>query len=167
MKSSWTIGRELLIEVWNFKLLSLHTDKHLNWQRHIENLLPRLSAVCYTTRKVSSVLNSEVLRLVYFENFQSLLEYGTIFWGNFSCWFLLQKSVIRIMVWVTSRKLDILTLSCLSIYLLMYVVNNLDNYHKNSSIHTTDTRYKKSTAQACDKVVMFSKASFLLWDKDF
>jgi hypothetical protein len=136
---------EFLTEVLNFKLLGPHNDKHLNWQRHIEKLLPKLSAVCYTIRKLSSVLNTEVLRTVYFENFHSLLEYGIIFWGKSShigYIFLLQKRIIRIMVRVTSRKLDILTLPCLYIYLLIYVVNNLDIYHKNSSIHTTEMRYK-------------------------
>lgn len=75
---------ELLTEAWNFKLLSPHIDKHLNWQRQNEKLLPKLNVVCYTIREVSSVLKSEVLRLVYFENFQSLLEYGIIFSGNSS-----------------------------------------------------------------------------------
>jgi len=32
----------------------------------------------------SSILNSKVLRIAYFANFQSLLENGLIFWGNYS-----------------------------------------------------------------------------------
>jgi hypothetical protein len=64
---------------------------------------------------------------------------------------LLPKRIIGIMVGVTSRcscrslfkKLDILTLLCLYIFLVrMYVVSNLDNYHMNSSIRRIDTRYK-------------------------
>jgi len=73
-------------------------------------------------------LNIEVLRVAYFASFQSLLEYGIILWGNSSHIghiFSLQKRIIRIMFGVTSRwscrslfrKLDILTLSCLYIYL--------------------------------------------------
>jgi hypothetical protein len=38
-------------EVLNFKLLCPRTEKLLNWQRHIDKLLPTLSVVCYTIRK--------------------------------------------------------------------------------------------------------------------
>ena len=74
---------ELLTEVLNFKFLSLHIDKHLDWMSHIERLLPKLSTVCYTIRKISSMLNIEVLIIVYFATFQSLLEDDLIFFGKF------------------------------------------------------------------------------------
>jgi len=139
-------------EVLNFKFLSLH----------IEKLLPKWSTVCYTIRTLSSVFNIEVLRIVYFANFKCLLENGLIFWGNSShvgCTFLLKKIIIRSMVGVTSRcscrslfrKIGHLTPPCLYIYLLMiYVVNNWDNYHMNSSI---DRRYKNQLHRPVAKFI--------------
>jgi hypothetical protein len=62
------------------------------------------------------------------------------------------------------RKLDILTLSCLYIYLLMmYVANNLDACHMNTSINGNDMRYKNPLHRPVAKL----SESFLLWNKDF
>jgi hypothetical protein len=47
---------KVLTKVTNFKFLGLHIDNHLNWRRHIEWILPKLSAACYTIRKLSHVL---------------------------------------------------------------------------------------------------------------
>ena len=41
-------------------------------------LLSKLSTLCYTIRKLSFVLNIEVLRIVYFANFKSFLDHGII-----------------------------------------------------------------------------------------
>jgi hypothetical protein len=97
---------KVLTEVTNFKFLGLHIDNHLNWRRHIERILPKLSAACYTIRKLSHVLNTDVLKIVYFAHIHSVVEYGVIFWGNSSNIghvYLLQKKVIRIMVGASSR----------------------------------------------------------------
>jgi len=73
-----------MTKVLNFKFFGLHIDKHLDWRSHIEKLLPKWSTVCYTIRTLSSILNTEVLRTVYFANFPSFLENSIIFWGNSS-----------------------------------------------------------------------------------
>jgi len=97
---------KLLTKVVNFKFICLLIDKHLSWRSCIDKLLSRLSTVCYTIRKLSSVLNIEVLRTDYYANFKSFLDCGIIFWGNSSPVghiFLLPKRIIRIMVGVTSK----------------------------------------------------------------
>jgi hypothetical protein len=147
----------------------LHIDNHLNWRQHIERILPKLSAACYTIRKLSHVLNIAVFKIVYFANFHSVVEYGIIFWGNSSNIghvFLLQKKVIRITVGASSRcscrslfrKLGILTLPCLYIYCLMlYVLNNMDNCQTNSSIHTINTRCKNQLHRPVANLSSFQK----------
>jgi hypothetical protein len=75
---------KVLTEATNFKFLGLHTDKHLNWRSDIEQILPKLSTACYTIRKLAHVLNIDVLKIIYFANFQSAVDYGIIFWGNSS-----------------------------------------------------------------------------------
>ena len=177
----WTIvydGR-LLIKVLYFKFLCLFVDKHLNWKSHINKLPSKLKSVCYTIKQLSSVLNIEVLRIVYFANFPSLLYYGSIFWGSSSPGghiFLLQKRIIRIMVGVTSkclcrslfRKLDTLSLPHLYIYLLMMcVVNNLDNYNMNSSVHRIYARYKNQLHRPVAELSYFQKGVFYFGIKIF
>jgi hypothetical protein len=162
---------KVVTEVTNFKFLGLHIDNHLNWRWHIEQILPKLSAACYTIRKFSHVLNIDVLKIVYFTNFHFVVEYG-IFWGNSSNIghvFLLQKKVIRIMVGASSRcwcrslfrKLEILTLPCLYIYsLMLFVLKNMDNYQTNSSIHTINIRCKNQLHRPVTNLSSFQKGVF-------
>jgi hypothetical protein len=168
---------KVLTKVTNFKFLGLHIDNHFNWRRHIEWILLKLSAACYTIRKLSHVLNTDVLKIVYFTNFHSVIEYCVTFWGNSSNIghvFLLQKKVIRIMVGASSRcscrslfrKLDILTLPCSYLYsLMLFVLKNMDNYQTNSSIHTMNTRCKNQLHRPVANLLSFQKGVFYsgLW----
>jgi hypothetical protein len=61
------------------KCLELHLDRHLSWATHLNHLLIKLGSVCFIMRKLSHVLNTESLRIVYFAHFQSLILYGLIF----------------------------------------------------------------------------------------
>jgi hypothetical protein len=60
---------KVLTEVTNFKFLGLHIDNHLNWRRHMEQILPKLSAACYTIRQLSHVLNIAVLKMFILTTF--------------------------------------------------------------------------------------------------
>jgi hypothetical protein len=68
-----------------------------------------------------------------------------------SYFFLLQKidnqnydrSLPKLLCRSLFRKLDILTFPCLDIFsLMLFVLNNSNNFHTNSSVHETNTRYK-------------------------
>ena len=103
-------------------------------------------------RKLSNFLNIVTLRIVYFAYFQSLVNYGIIFWGSSSTMhnvFLMQNRIIRIVLGLgprsscrgVFRKLDVLTVPSLYIYaLMMSVVNNPDSFQSNSTIHCIMTR---------------------------
>ena len=83
------------------KFLGLHLDSHLSWKSHTNVLVKKLSSVCYVIGKLSYVLNIDALRIIYFAHFQSLINYGIIFWGSSSTMqnvFLIQKRIIRIML---------------------------------------------------------------------
>jgi len=71
-----------------------------------------------------------MLQTVYFAHLNSQISYGIIFWGSSSSMrnvFIIQKREIRIMLRMGPRnscregfkKLDILTVPCLYIYVLM------------------------------------------------
>ena len=69
-------------EVKSTKFLGMHTDNHMNWKNHVEQILPKLSAACFSIRNLIHTLNPDILCTVYFAYFHSLLQYGIIFWGN-------------------------------------------------------------------------------------
>ena len=92
--------------------------------------------------------------MVYFAYFHSVLQYGTIFWGNRTHAhqvFKLQKRVVRVMSGVGPRpscrslfrKLDILPVACQYILsLLLFIVDNQKNFLTNAYVHGLDTKNK-------------------------
>ena len=55
---------------------------HLTWQQHTDNLVKKLSTICFMLRKLLPIVNIKVLRMAYFAHFHSQLSYGIIFWGS-------------------------------------------------------------------------------------
>jgi len=86
----------------------MHIDNRMNWKNHIEQILPKLSAACFSIRNLIPILNLDILHMVYFSYFHLVLQYGIIFWENSTCAhqvFKLQKSVVRVMSGVGPRSL--------------------------------------------------------------
>jgi len=61
------------------KFLGMHIDNHMNWKNHVEQILPKLSAACFSIRDLIHTLNPDILHMVYFAYFHSVLQYGIIF----------------------------------------------------------------------------------------
>jgi len=130
----------------------MHLNCSLTWKLHIDNLIKKLSSICFKLRKLLLIVNVKVLHMVYFVHICSHISYGTVFWGSLSSmrnFFIIQKRAIRIMLRLGTRspcregfkKLDILTVPCLYIYMLMlFAVKNLNIYPANSSVHGMNTR---------------------------
>jgi len=136
----------------NIKFLGMHMDCSLICKSHIDNLIKKLSSICFILRKLLPILNVQVLSMVYFAHFYSHTSYGIVFWGlslSMRNIFIIQKRAIRIMMSLGPRsscregfkKLDIVTVPCLYIYALMlFAVKNLNIYQTNSSVHGMNTR---------------------------
>ena len=60
----------------------MHIDNHRNWKNYVEQILPELSAACFSIRNLIHTLKLDILHMVYFAYFHSVLQYGIIFWGN-------------------------------------------------------------------------------------
>jgi hypothetical protein len=69
---------KLIEEVEANKFLGLQIDKHLNWRKHIEYIIPKLSSACFAMRTVVPLMTTDTLKLVYFAYFHSVLSYGLI-----------------------------------------------------------------------------------------
>jgi hypothetical protein len=129
----------------NIKFLGLELDKFLNWKKHIDRLLPKLSTACFVIRTMSSYSNIPTLKMIYVPHFHSLLEYGIVFWDNSTGSvkvFKLQKRIIRLMTGSNARtscrplfpKLGIMTSSSQYIFSLMrFLSHNVELYTFNST----------------------------------
>jgi len=71
-------------ETVNTKFLGLQIDNHINWKNHIEQMIPKLSAACYTVRSMVHTSNINTLKSIYYVYFHSVTKYGIIFWVNSS-----------------------------------------------------------------------------------
>ena len=88
------------------KSLGLITNNTLKWGRYIEQLINRLSLLCYATRQIKPYISQTTLITIYYSPFPSIMSYGIIFWGNStqsSKMFKIQKRVIGIIMGKRSR----------------------------------------------------------------
>jgi hypothetical protein len=90
----------------NTKFLVFHFGNHLNCENHVDQLVPKLSAVCYAVASVLHVSNADTLKLIYFACFHSEMKHGIIFYCNPSngkATFILQQKIVRFMAGVKPR----------------------------------------------------------------
>ena len=116
------------------------------------------------------------LKTIYFTHFQSLLQFGIIFWGtttNLHKALIMQKRIIRVMLGLTHRsscrqkfkKLQILTVSSTYILeIMIFVIKHHDKYQTNGSNHSKDMRQKNSFT--INKTVFRPKGCMLFLSKD-
>jgi hypothetical protein len=119
-----TYEGKICTEADNIKFLGLQLDNHRTWKTHMDQLLQKLSTVCFIMRRLVHVLHTDIHRTVHFAYFHSLVKYGIVFWGNSTHMervFLLQKRILRIMMGLGLRcpckelfkNIDILRVPCL------------------------------------------------------
>ena len=154
------------------KFLCMHTDNHMNWKNHVEEILPKLSAACFLIRNLIHTLKPETLHMVYFAYFHSLLQYAIIFWGNSTHVhqvFQLQKRLVRVMSGVGPRsscrglfgKLNILPIAC-------HYILSLNAVHRRQTfsqmyVHTVWRQKQEPFIFTYCKFILCSKRSVNLW----
>jgi len=133
----------------------MHSDSNLSWALHVEILLKKLSIACYMMKNLYYYLILHSLKTIYFTHFQSLLQFGIIFWStttNLHKALTMQKRIIRVMLGLRHRsscrqkfkKLQILTVSSAHILeMMMFVIKHHTKYQTNDSNHSKDIRPKK------------------------
>lgn len=136
----------------NVKFLGVVLEPSLKWSSHINSLIPKLSKSLYQLRYLRLSLSFNILKMLYFSNFQSILVYGLILWGG-SCHsakiLKLQKQAIRTLFNLSYRescrpyfiRASIMPLPTLYIFeLILFVKNNMNLYELNCNIHQHHTR---------------------------
>lgn len=109
------------------KFLGMYVDCHLGWEGEIEYVSGKLNACCYLLRVLRSYVDLPVLLTVYHANFNSILRYGNLMWGNSINAlrvFKIQKRALRTMLGMHRlescrgifRRNNLLTLAGLHVY---------------------------------------------------
>lgn len=134
--------------------LGLVIDSKLQWKPQLTNMIKKLSAAAYATRKIRQLTDVQTARLIYFSNFHSHLSYGILLWGraaDINTIFTLQKRAIRAIYNLGSRAslrdifkdINIMTVPSLYLYEnIMHVRKNIHMFIKNKDIHNVNTRNK-------------------------
>lgn len=130
-------------------------DSSLSWRPHIDKLCKKLATAVYQLKALSFIVSTDILKLIYFAQFESRIRYGIVCWGN-SCdtsrAFRMQKRAVRAMVGVRDRRvscrpifeaLGILPLPSLFIFeILIFIRGHKANFRLNSDVHGYNTRDK-------------------------
>jgi len=101
-----TYKNKYITKVNDLKFLGLNINNTLSWKTHIDKILPKLSSACFAMRSVKPFVSQQMLKVIYYSHFHSIILYGIIFWGNSapsSRVFRMQKRIIRIMMGSRSR----------------------------------------------------------------
>jgi hypothetical protein len=77
-------NNNVITEVSHIKFLGLTIDDTLSWNLHIDNVMKRLTSVCYMIRAVKPYMSFSSLIMIYYSLFHSVLAYGIIFCGTSS-----------------------------------------------------------------------------------
>jgi hypothetical protein len=56
----------------------------MNCKSHIAKILSKLSGTCFAVRSMYLYSSLNMLKIIYFAYFHSIISYGIIFWGNSS-----------------------------------------------------------------------------------
>jgi hypothetical protein len=84
------------IKFWGLKINII-----LSWKTHRDNILPKLRSACFAMRSVKTYVSQQMLKIIYYSYFNSIMSYGIMFWGHSASnirVFRLQKRIIRIMM---------------------------------------------------------------------
>ena len=97
---------KLITPVSDTKLLDIYLQDSLNWNNHIQHIIPKLSSACYIMRRLKPIMPINTITIAYYSYFNAVMTYGLSFWGNSPHSikiFTLQKKAVRIIMGNNSR----------------------------------------------------------------
>ena len=76
------LNSKILPMVKSIKFLGTWIDNTLNWKTHLEKLSLRITSRNGLLRRGKNLLNSHALKVLYYAQIHSLIQYGIVLWGN-------------------------------------------------------------------------------------
>jgi hypothetical protein len=169
-----TYENNYISKINDIKFLGLNINNTLSWKAHIDNILPKLSSACFAMKSVKPFVSQQIMQIIYYSHFHSIMSYGLIFWGYSTISmrvFRVQKRIIRIMTGSKSRdscrklftSLKILPLPSLYIFLLLrFVIKNKTLFTTNNEIHTCSTRQLQNLHQPSVNLKQYQTAVYCM-----
>jgi hypothetical protein len=154
-------------------------DNTLSWNLHIENVINKLTRVCYIIRSVKPYMSSSSLVTIYYSLFHSILSYGIIFWGqstNSKKLFMLQKRVVHLITGHGNRSssrnlfrlLEILPLKSQYIFsILIFVLKNRNLFITNYDKHYVQTRHSDNLYFPTSSLALYQNGVYYIGIKIF
>jgi uncharacterized protein YlbG (UPF0298 family) len=68
----------------DIKFLGLIIENSLPWEGHIEEVIKKLSTACYMLRNIKPFVSRNILKIIHYSYFQSVMTYGLMYWGSSS-----------------------------------------------------------------------------------
>lgn len=132
--------------VQSWKYLGIEIDRHLRWDKHIEELTKRLRRYIYLFLNLRNFLNLPLLKEFYFALVQSVLEYGINVYGRANKTVIeklniIQRSILKILYRKNRRY------STIELHKNLSILNITKLFYKNIGIiiHKNKSKYIKST----------------------
>ena len=66
----------------NIKYLGVTFDSNMKWDSHIKNIYNKTEYHTFTLYKLSNIMSTENLRMIYYALFHSISSYGILAWGG-------------------------------------------------------------------------------------
>jgi hypothetical protein len=88
------------------KFLGIHIHDSINWNYHIDYIIPKLSTACYIIQSIKQFMSHSTVKTVYYSYFNAIISYGLPFWGNpphAIKIFRMQKRIIKIIMGCKNR----------------------------------------------------------------
>jgi len=143
------------------------------WRTYWSINLKKVSTACYALSYAKYSLPIEILKIIYFAHFHTVMSYSVIFWGNCSYAkkvFIFQKKIIRIITntrprdscWETFRNMQIMTLYSQYVYsLLFFTVDNKHIFTANNEIHKYNTRNNNTLHPTLANLTKYNKGPYI------
>ena len=70
---------KLITPVSDTKLLDIYLQDSLNWNNHIQHIIPKLSSACYIMRRLKPIMPINTITIAYYSYFNAVMTYGLLF----------------------------------------------------------------------------------------
>lgn len=164
------INETIIERKYRTNFLGLEIDENLSWNDHVQKVIRKINSGIYALSKMSTLVNIQTLRSIYFSYIHSHISFGICLYGatknsNLDQILKIQKKSIRIILKLKKdesvrkhfRKLQILTVYGQYIFdAILLAKNKLADHNIYQPNHSYNTR-RKNEMLPCHRLKFFTK----------
>lgn len=104
-----SINGKSITNVESCKYLGIIFDNKMKWDKHIEYILNKTKYLVFIFHKLSKIMSTEILMMLYYAFFHSIINYGIIAWGGAysNCLNLLKNHQKKLLKIVNKNKFNV------------------------------------------------------------